>query len=239
MGSLYVADMFNHVIHKYDPVSANVSIVAGVLGMLSGYTGDEHAATTATLCYPNQITGDREGRLFIADSYNNVIRKVDRYGMISTVVGTGIAGYTGDNLPAIASMLHYPTAVFIDNNNDDNENANVLLYVSDSANNVIRTVVLSSSDPTMKPSIMHSFLPTRIPSLAPSGPTLIPTTSSPSLIPSILPATLLPSSIIPTTPHTLLSPLLLLLLPGLPLTPLSLLLSSIAIVPALPISPPQ
>ena len=66
---------------------------------MSGYNGDNIQATSAQLNDPYHISFDRSGNLYIADSSNNRVRRVDTAGIITTVAGTGRAGYNGDNQP--------------------------------------------------------------------------------------------------------------------------------------------
>ena len=85
-----------------------------------------------TLNDPTGVAVDSQGDLFIADSANNVIREVTPAGIITTVAGTGAAGYTGDGGPATAATLNDPTGVAVDAQGD--------LFIADSGNNVIREV---------------------------------------------------------------------------------------------------
>ena len=75
---------------------------------------------------------DRAGNLFIADTFNNRIRKVDMNGLISTVAGNGIGGFSGDGGPALSASLFEPVGVAVD--------ATGVLYIADSRNNRIRSV---------------------------------------------------------------------------------------------------
>jgi hypothetical protein len=97
-----------------------------------GYGGDGAIATGATLRNPQGIASDQAGNLYIADSINQVVRMVNPKGQISTLVGTGLAGYTGDGGPAAKASLNTPTAVALDGAGN--------LYIADQGNNVIRKV---------------------------------------------------------------------------------------------------
>ncbi|HWZ50950.1 MAG TPA: hypothetical protein VNW54_05755 [Granulicella sp.] len=98
-----------------------------------GYSGDGAQATAALLKSPAGVVMDSAGNLFIADSVDNVIRKVAaRTGIISTVAGTGTAGYSGNGGPATRAELNGPSGVAVDGAGD--------LYIADSSNNVIREV---------------------------------------------------------------------------------------------------
>jgi hypothetical protein len=77
-------------------LTQGISTVAGVGGTY-GYSGDDGAATSAKLYYPFGVAVDSAGNLYIADSENGVIRKVNAGGIISTVAGNGTGGYSGDS----------------------------------------------------------------------------------------------------------------------------------------------
>jgi sugar lactone lactonase YvrE len=99
----------------------------------SGYSGDGGPATVASLNYPAGSAVDASGNIYIVDDYNQVVRKVAAgTGIISTVAGNGIHGYTGDGGPAIKAELAFPAAVALDSAGN--------LYIVDSGNSVIRMV---------------------------------------------------------------------------------------------------
>src|SRR5205085_306698 len=93
----------------------------------AGSTGNGHAATAARLNAPNGVATDAVGNIYIADYLGNVVRKVSTAGVISTIAGTGVAGYTGDGGPATAARLYYPQGVAVDNSNN--------VYIADANNN--------------------------------------------------------------------------------------------------------
>ena len=99
---------------------------------MSGDMEGTRLATAATLRNPQGIAIDQAGNLYIADSINQVVRMVNTRGQISTLVGTGVAGYTGDGGPAARATLNTPTAVALDGAGN--------LYIVDQGNNVIRKV---------------------------------------------------------------------------------------------------
>lgn len=127
--SLYIADTYNNVIRKVDN-NGRITTVAG--NGMADYKGDGKLATAANLNLPFGVTMDKIGNLFIADTYNNVIRKVDVNGIISTVAGNGNAGFKGDSLNALSANLNLPNSVTIDSSGN--------LYIADTYNNRIRKV---------------------------------------------------------------------------------------------------
>ena len=130
-GNIYIADTFNCLIRKVDAVTGNISTVAGMDGQC-GYDDDNKPATSAMLNYPMEVFVDTLGNIYIADRNNNRIRKVDTSGIITTVAGTGTAGYNGDGGPATSAMLKYPRDVFVDTSGD--------IYIADEYNIRIRKV---------------------------------------------------------------------------------------------------
>ena len=128
-GNLYIADLSNHRIRKVDAAGV-ISTVAG--DGTFGFGGDGGAATDAQLKLPYGVALDGAGNLYIADSGNDRIRKVDAAGVITTVAGDGTEGYGGDGGPAVAAQLDFPTGVAL----DDASN----LYIADWVNDRIRKV---------------------------------------------------------------------------------------------------
>ena len=110
-GNLYASDGLAAV-WKITP-SGSASVVAGMPNHY-GYSGDGFPATGALLNVPGGIAVDAAGNLFIADSFNARIRKVDTSGIISTVAGNGTRGYSGDGGPATAATLSEPSDVAVD-----------------------------------------------------------------------------------------------------------------------------
>src|SRR5437660_742095 len=104
--------------------SATITTVAGTGA--AAYSGDGGPATLAALDFTLGVAADGAGDLFIADGVNNRIRKVSPAGVITTVVGTGSAGYSGDGSPAAAAQLRFPADVVVDGAGD--------LYIADHGN---------------------------------------------------------------------------------------------------------
>lgn len=129
VGNLYVADIHNNRVRKITKAGI-ISTIAG--NGPAGYSGDGVQATASSLNYPNGVAVDAAGNVYIADIYNQRIRKVNTSGIISTVVGNGVGGYNGDGIAATTAQLYSPGGVVID--------ASGNLFVADFSNNRIRKV---------------------------------------------------------------------------------------------------
>ena len=135
-GNLYIADTGNYAIRKV-ALNGTISTVAGELGD-SGNSGDGGPATQANLDYPNAVGVDAGGNLYIADTWNNVIRKVAANGTITTIGGNHTAGYSGDGGPATGAQLNSPQGVAVD--------AAGRVYIADTNNNAIRLLTPLTSN---------------------------------------------------------------------------------------------
>ena len=139
-GALYIADSDNNVIREVTPGGV-ITTVAGngiCAEPLGGcYSGDHGPATRAQLAHPLGAALDGAGNLYIADTYNNVIRKVTPGGVITTVAGNYAAGagFSGDHGPATSAQLNGPSGITVDGAGD--------LYIADTKNNAIRRVTAS------------------------------------------------------------------------------------------------
>ena len=112
-GNIYISDQYNQRIRKITASTGNISTIAGT-GTYS-YTGDGGAATSATFQNPAGIEIDGSGNIYIADLFNHVVRKITAStGVISTVAGSGSAGYSGDGGSATSANLNYPTDIALD-----------------------------------------------------------------------------------------------------------------------------
>ncbi|PQJ09723.1 hypothetical protein CJD36_017490 [Flavipsychrobacter stenotrophus] len=110
---------------------------AGIINTIGGigspgYSGDGGAATDAKLAYPLGIQVDDSGNVYVADQNNSAIRKITPSGNISTIAGTGVASFSGDNGPAVIAELHYPSSFTLAKHNS--------ILISDGWNNRIRVV---------------------------------------------------------------------------------------------------
>ncbi len=136
-GDLFIADSGNNVIRKVDLSTGVITTVAG--NGTAGYSSNGGAATSAELWNPQGVAVDTEGDLYIANSYNNVVRKVDlSTGVITTAAGNGTANYSGDGGQAMAATFDSPSGVAVDTAGD--------IFIADTFNNVIREVVHSTGE---------------------------------------------------------------------------------------------
>jgi trimeric autotransporter adhesin len=127
---LFIADSANHRIRRVDLASGVITTVAG--GPIAGWAGDGGPATAAQLQDPKAVWVAPSGDLYIADSGNERIRRVDPSGTISTIAGTGVQGFSGDGGPALAAQFDGPRALAGDGAGN--------LYVADDNNNRVRRI---------------------------------------------------------------------------------------------------
>lgn len=159
-GCLYIADSENGLIRLVNS-EGNISTIAGSLesdsnqekideatrsenkrilasvprkaGMDDDLIGDGSAATSARLSFPSAVASDQNGNLYISDTYNHRVRKLNiKNGTISTVAGNGRDGFKGDNGPATEASLSEPTGIALDQEGN--------IYFADLRNNKIRKV---------------------------------------------------------------------------------------------------
>lgn len=145
-GDVLIADTYNNVIREVTP-SGTIRTIAG--NGSAGYTGDNGPATAADLNDPSGVAVDAVGNVYIADTSNNVIRRVqgpdtpgtgESQGEITTIAGDyaadqssdGQGGHSGDGGPAVDARLYAPEGVALDDAGD--------LYIADTFNNAIREV---------------------------------------------------------------------------------------------------
>ena len=132
--ALYVCETTTHVIRRIAP-DGRVTTVAGI--GKAGYSGDGGPATRAELNEPYEVRFDRAGHMFFVEMQNHIVRRVDRAtGIISTVAGTGEAGFSGDNGPAIHAKFQRPHSIALDSTGS--------LYICDIGNHRIRRVDLQT-----------------------------------------------------------------------------------------------
>jgi sugar lactone lactonase YvrE len=130
-GDLYISDNVTHRVRKVDNATGIITTFAGT--GVSGFSGDGGPAAEAQLAKPYGMALDGAGHLYIADSENYRIRRIDlASGIITTVAGTGVQGFAGDNASARGANLNLPYAVAMD--------AAGNLYIADAFNNRIRAI---------------------------------------------------------------------------------------------------
>ena len=135
--NMYVADAFNNVIREIN-ISGTITTVAG--NTAQGFYGDGLQATNAELSSPYGVCVDDTGNIYIADTQNNRVRKVNTSGIISTIAGNGTASYSGDGGTATAAELDYPTGL------DINYKGN--LFIDDYYNSRVRKITLNTLEGT-------------------------------------------------------------------------------------------
>jgi len=155
-GNVFVPDGYCRV-RKVSP-DGNVITVAGNdtqesrgFAFTCGYSVDGGPATNAAMAWPYSVAVDASGNLYIADTYNSCIRKVDGAGIITTIAGVcGSPGYSGDGGPATAARLAYPKGVTTDAAGNvfiaDTENSAIRLLQPIDAVPIIHSVVNGASE---------------------------------------------------------------------------------------------
>ncbi|MBB5058068.1 sugar lactone lactonase YvrE [Granulicella aggregans] len=137
-GNIYFSDIGNEVVWRISASTGTISVVAG--SGTPGRNGDGGAATSAQLYYPQGLAINAAGDLFIADSFNNVVRKVSATtGIITTVAGSGTFSYPpliGDGGPATMAQLSEPLSLALDGAGN--------LYITDFSANRVRMVAAAT-----------------------------------------------------------------------------------------------
>jgi streptogramin lyase len=133
-GALYVTEVQNHRVLRVDLKTGELTTVAGC--GRKGYSGDGGPATAAELNEPYEVRFDRHGHMYFVEMQNHVVRRVDaRTGVITTIAGTGQAGFSGDDGPAVKAQLRQPHSIALHGGS---------LYIADIGNHRIRRVDLAS-----------------------------------------------------------------------------------------------
>ena len=129
-GALYICEIASHVVRRLDEKTGQITTVAG--NGTQGYSGDGGPATSAQLSEPYEVRFDKSGNMFFVEMKNNLVRKVDLKGVISTVAGTGELGFSGDGGPATKATMNGPHSIALDDQGR--------LYICDIGNHRIRVV---------------------------------------------------------------------------------------------------
>ncbi len=148
-GDILIADRDNRRVRRVDAATGIITTVAGDGDYSSN--GDGGLATSAGIYYPNGVVVDQVGNLFISDDYGNRVRKVDvSSGIITSVVGTGEDGYTGDGGPAAYAKLQQPGGLAYDPVKRD-------LFIVDWTTPVVRKVAGIGEDPNSIPAPQYLY----------------------------------------------------------------------------------
>ena len=132
---LYFSDETFGVVRRVEFATGVITTVAG--NGVNGFGGDGGPAIEASLDGPLGVAVDGQGNVFISDTRNHRVRRVDATtGIIDTVAGDGTAGLSGDGGPAVQSQVSSPAGLALD--------ADGILYVADSGNHVVRRIVLAT-----------------------------------------------------------------------------------------------
>jgi uncharacterized protein (TIGR03437 family) len=132
-GTLYIADTGHNRIAKYVPGATSLTTVAG--NGESGFSGDGGTARSARLNHPAGVAVDAAGNVYIADTTNSRIRKVNTDGTIFTIAGSGSIGYFGDGGNATSAALNFPRGIAVGSDGK--------VYIADTGNSVIRALSAS------------------------------------------------------------------------------------------------
>jgi len=134
-GALFITEVRNHRVRRLDLKTGMLTSVAG--NGTKGYSGDGGLATAAQLNEPYEVRFDSEGNMYFVEMMNHLVRRVDATtGKISTIAGTGKAGYGGDGGLAMKAQFRQPHSIALDGRGG--------LYVADIGNHRIRRIELSS-----------------------------------------------------------------------------------------------
>jgi streptogramin lyase len=134
-GALYITEVRNHRVRRLDLKTGELTTVAG--NGTKGYSGSGGPATAAQLNEPYEVRFDKDGNMYFVEMQNHIVSRVDaKTKIISTIAGTGQAGYGGDGGPATKAMFKQPHSITLDDRGG--------LYVADIGNHRIRRVDLET-----------------------------------------------------------------------------------------------
>ncbi len=129
LGNVYFSTVCNYI-YRVDS-GQHLTVIAGS-DSLGGYAGDQGQATNALLNHPLDLAVDLYGNIYFTEAWNNIIRKIDSFGIITTFAGDSTWGYYGDGGPAIYAQFRYPTGIAVDGEGN--------VFFADCGNNVIRRI---------------------------------------------------------------------------------------------------
>jgi sugar lactone lactonase YvrE len=132
-GNIYIADAGNYRVRKINS-SGIISTIAG--NGVAGFSGDGGPAVNASFSTTYSVAVDPAGNIYISDIYNGRIRKVNTAGIVSTIGGNGVVGFSGDGGPATSAQISNPYGITVD--------AAGNIYIADTYNNRVRLITSSS-----------------------------------------------------------------------------------------------
>ncbi len=136
LGNIFIGDHFNNRVRKVDASTRIITTIAGT--GIGSYNGDGGQATSANLYTAIGVAVDASGNVYVCDNDNNRIRKVTKStGIITTIAGTGVAGYSGDGGPATAATV-------MENHGINVDNAGNVYFGDNTGYNVIRKITVST-----------------------------------------------------------------------------------------------
>jgi uncharacterized protein (TIGR03437 family) len=115
-GNVVIADQSNHRLRKVTPAGIITTIAGNGVGTpaTGAFSGDGGPATAASLNNPTALAITPDGVIYFSDQYNQRIRKITPDGIINTIAGNGVAGFSGDGGPALSASLNYPGGLTLD-----------------------------------------------------------------------------------------------------------------------------
>lgn len=138
-GNLYITDYSNQLIRRVDHTTSVVSTVAGSGSF--GFSNDGMSGNGASIADPHDVVADSAGNVYIADTLNSRVRKLDSSGVISTIAGNGTRGYAGDGGAATDAQLSLPSGLALDSKGN--------LYIADPGNGTVRKITATGAISTV------------------------------------------------------------------------------------------
>lgn len=129
-GNFYIADYYTNAVRMVTASTGNITTIAGT--GTPGFAGDNDVATSATITQVHGLAVDSTGIVYISDTGNNRIRKVDAKGIITTFAGNGTNGFAGDGAAASKAALGFPAGLALDSSGN--------LFVADYGNSTVRKI---------------------------------------------------------------------------------------------------
>ncbi|MEW6272770.1 MAG: hypothetical protein AB1689_26125, partial [Thermodesulfobacteriota bacterium] len=161
-GNIYIADSKNNRIRRIDGASGNITTIAGTGA--AGYAGNGGPATQAMLNNPVCVVPGPGGTIYVCDSGNHAVRRIDPDGNIRGVAGKGVAGFSGDGKKAKKARLNTPTDVAFE--------ANGNIIIADSGNQRVRRINVQGPRPrmgTIAGNGTEGYTGNNVPALSPLG----------------------------------------------------------------------